>query len=425
MRTYGSKLIWCGLLVCILFSHPQPTLAYSVLAHQAMVDLAWENSISPLLQRRFAGLSPIQLKHARAYAYGGSIIQDMGYYPFANPFFSDLLHYVKSGDFVENLLTEARDADEYAFALGALAHYVGDNNGHALATNRVVPLYYPQLRSKYGDVVTFAQHPVAHIKVEFGFDVLQVARGHYESEDYHRFIGFNVAPALLERALQKTYGLGLKDFFANQSLAFSTYRRTVSKTIPYMTKVAWEIKGKELAKFTPDLTRERFIYDYTRKDYEEEFGKQYRKPSRIQKFLAKFFSLLPKIGPLKALQFEIPTPEAEYLFAESFQQATRQYKSLIEAVALDSLELENMDCDRGKPTVAGEYILADRAYEKLLHRLANKRFKDVPAETKTELINFFLQLNTTARKHKNNGKWRKIEKALAQLRADTASISTQ
>ena len=60
----------------------------------------------------------------------GCIIQDMGYYPFGSKFFSDLVHYVRTGDFVANLIGEAQNLDEYAFALGALAHYAADTQGH-------------------------------------------------------------------------------------------------------------------------------------------------------------------------------------------------------------------------------------------------------------------------------------------------------
>ena len=117
---------------------------------------------------------------AHAYAYGGSIIQDMGYYPFGSKLFTDLLHYVRSGDFVLNLIRDSQDLNGYAFSLGALSHYTADNNGHRMATNVAVPLLYPKVRLQFGNQVTYADDALSHGKMELAFDVLQIAQGHYD-----------------------------------------------------------------------------------------------------------------------------------------------------------------------------------------------------------------------------------------------------
>jgi hypothetical protein len=101
---------------------------------------------------------------------------------------------------VEALVRDSKDLNEYAFALGTMAHYTADNNGHRIAVNRSVPILYPKLRRKYGEVITYDENPAAHLKTEFGFDVLQVAKGHYAPDAYHDYIGFEVAQPLLERA---------------------------------------------------------------------------------------------------------------------------------------------------------------------------------------------------------------------------------
>ena len=90
----------------------------------------WTDEIRPLLLKRYPGLSEEQITEAHAYTYGGAVIQDLGYYPFGSREFSDLVHYVRSGDFVLELLLESQDVDEYAFALGALSHYAPDIAGH-------------------------------------------------------------------------------------------------------------------------------------------------------------------------------------------------------------------------------------------------------------------------------------------------------
>ncbi|MEW6736220.1 MAG: zinc dependent phospholipase C family protein [Acidobacteriota bacterium] len=412
-RLITNRALWALTLVLILSENAS---SYSVLAHQALVDLLWQDRITPLLLKRFPDLTPEQLRDAHAHAYGGCIIQDMGYYPFSNKYFSDLLHYVRSGDFIEMLIAESQDANEYAFALGALAHYAADNSGHALGTNRVVPIYYPKLRRKYGDLVTYEQNPSAHIKAEFGFDVLQVARGNYASEDYHNFIGFKVAKPVLERAFFKTYGIKLSDVITNQGLAFNTYRRAVSRTIPYMTKVAWEIKKDEISKLVPNMSRERFVYSYSREQYEQEFGKQYRKPSLLQKTLALFFRVLPKVGPLRALEFKTPTLETERIFAESFLQVSRDYKRLLEEIENGQFDFENRDFDTGQLTRAGEYGLTDKTYMKLLSQLDKEKFKNITPALKADIVRFFNDLKTLPMDKKNRKKWHKTEQALNRLR---------
>jgi len=84
--------------------------------------------------------------------------------PFSSKLFSDLTHYVRSGDFVMALVKESQDVDEYAFALGALAHYAADISGHGVGVNVAVPILYPQLRTRFGAMVTywgqsFGSHP--------------------------------------------------------------------------------------------------------------------------------------------------------------------------------------------------------------------------------------------------------------------------
>src|SRR5947207_8606462 len=230
--------------LALTFAAPGRMSAYSALAHEAIIDAAWDGSIVPALRARFHPTGD-ELKRARAFAYGGSLIQDIGYYPFSSRFFGNLTHYVRSGDFVEALIGEAGDVTEYAFALGALAHYAADNTGHPLAVNRAVPVLYPKLRAQFGDEVEYADNPAAHLKTEFGFDVVQVARGKYASDAYHEFIGFEVSKPLLARAFRSVYGLELTDVFAALDTAIGTFRWTVSTTIPEMTKVAWQLKEQE------------------------------------------------------------------------------------------------------------------------------------------------------------------------------------
>jgi hypothetical protein len=366
----------------------QPARAYSVLTHEAIIDTAWTLNIQPVLLAKYPGTTPEQLVIAHGYAYGGAIIQDMGYYPFGSHFFSDLVHYVRSGDFVMNLLKDAQDVNEYAFALGALAHYAADNNGHPVATNQVVPMLYPKLKVKYGRTVTYEDDPTAHLRTEFGFDVIEVARGHYAPQAYHDFIGFQVSKPLLERAFADTYGIELKSIFTSLDLALGSYRHSVSAVIPQMTKAAWSQKKDEIQKNTPGTTRREFVYKLSRASYRKEWGVQYEKPGCGARFLGFLFRLLPKVGPFKALAFKVPTPEGEKLFMESFIGTLDRYRQLLTESGAGALKLTNENFDTGQPAHAGDYRLADAACEKLLEKLADSKIS-VPDELRAGILSFY------------------------------------
>jgi len=404
-------------LIAIVVAIPQVTPAYSVLTHEAIIDQAWKDSIQPALMKRFPRATAEQLREAHAYAYGGAIIPDLGYYPFGNKFFSDAVHYVRSGDFVEALLAEAQDLNEYAFALGSLAHYVADNVGHPVAVNRAVAVLYPKLRARYGDSVTYCEDPTAHLKTEFGFDVVQLARGLYAPESYHDFIGFKVSKPVVERAFKKTYGLDVGDVFANFDLAIATFRRAVGTVIPEMTKVAWETKKDEIEKASPGITRDKFTYQLSRAEYEKEWGKEYKKPGAFDKTLALFFRVVPKVGPFRTLSFKVPTPEAERMFVASFGQTLSRYRILLSQTQAGKLNLQNMDFDTGEPTRAGEYKLADETYASLLRRLADNKFKDVTQELRQNIIAFYGDLKAPIATRKDKEDWRETLRALEQLKS--------
>jgi hypothetical protein len=269
------------------------------------------------------------------------------------------------------LLREAHDLNEYAFALGTLAHYAADNLGHPIAINRTVPMVYPKLGKKYGPEVTYEDDPKAHLKTEFGFDVIEVARGQYASEAYHDFIGFNVAKPVLERAFEDTYSLQLKDQFRDLDLALGTYRYAVSQVIPEMTKAAWSAKKKEIEQLQAGITRRKFIYHLSHSNYEREWDKKYERPGVGARLIAWIFHIMPKIGPFRALAFKVPPPAAEKLFLTSLDETIQRYRELLQRASENRLQIANENFDIGRPTHAGEYRLADETYEKLLEKLAD------------------------------------------------------
>jgi hypothetical protein len=376
-RSARCRALLALALVLLLAVPPQPAHAYSVLSHEQVVDLAWKSHIVPLLRRRYPGITPDQIREAHAYAYGGAIIQDIGYYPFGNKLMSDLLHYVRSGIFVENLVREAQNPDEYAFALGALAHYTSDSYGHP-AVNRATASEYPRLRRRYGPVVLYDQDPEAHLQTEFGFDVLEVVQQRYAPEAFHDFIGFQVAKPVFERAFQDTYGLPLNLVLTKEDLAIGTYRKTVSTLLPRMTQVAVADFGKQMQQAEPTFVPKKLIYRMSRADYQKRFGNSYQRPGFGTRILAFFIKLIPKIGPFRDLSLRVPGADAQKTFLSGMDIVVDHYQQSINTLSTEpadhpALQLPAVNLDTGKPTSPGSYPLADQTYARYLALLVKPR----------------------------------------------------
>ena len=405
----------------LVLGFPSDVRAYSVLTHEAIIDAAWDTKIRPLLLARFPNPTPDELRRAHAFVYGGAIVQDLGYYPHGSHFFSDLVHYVRSGDFIQALLRDSQDLDEYAFALGALAHSAADDDGHRLGVNRAVPLLYPHLRKKYGDVVTYEDDPAIHLKAEFGFDVLQVAKGRYAPDGYHDFIGFEVARPLLERAFQDTYSLPLKSIFDDLDKAIGSYRYSVRSAIPKATKVAWALKEDEIKRDLPGMVRKQYLYNLSRASYEQEWGKNYKKPGLGERFLAFLIKLIPKIGRLKTLTFRTPTPETEKMFMASFNAALADYEHLLDEQRTGHLDLPNHNFDTGGQTPPGTYFMADKTYARLVDRLAEAQFKLISPELRADILAYYGDSSAPIVTKKNAKDWARVTKELEELKSAAPS----
>lgn len=385
-----------------------------MLTHEQVIDLLWEKRIKPLLLERYPNTPADQIRQAHAYAYGGCVMQDMGYYPYGSKFFSDLAHYVRSGDFVLALLNDAQNINELAFALGALGHYASDVSGHP-TVNEAVGLEFPNLRKKYGPVVTYEKDHSAHIRTEFGFDVLQVAEQRYTSQAFHDFIGFQVSQPLLERAFAETYGVPLRQILPDEDRSIGSYRRAVSKWIPRLTNVALITKKKEL-EAVPNFEPKRFRYLLSRAQYEREWGKDYSRPGFGARVLAFIVKILPKVGPLKTLDIKPPTPETEKMYVKSVEGTVALYDSLITDFEKSQLLLSNKDLDTGKPTAPGEYELADDTYAKLLQQLAKDNFAQIPGSLRTNILDFYSYLPANlAEQHKKE--WKQTLQDLESLKS--------
>ena len=419
------------LMISVLLCSPAAS-AYSVLTHEEIVDLLWIDEIRPLLLARFPGLSEEQLGEAHAYAYGGSVVHDLGYYPFGSHTFSDLVHYVRSGDFVRELIAQSQDANEYAFALGALSHYASDIAGHPFV-NEAVAIEFPKLRAKYGDSVRYAQGKSAHLRAEFGFDTVQVAKHRYAPEQYHDFIGFKVSKPLLERVFPVVYGVELKDVLAREDLAIGTFRFSVSQVIPELTQVAARSHKDTQAQIreTPDREQRVFLYRLSRAAYEKEWGREYQRAGFGTRMFAVLLRIIPRIGPFKKLEPKYPNTQTEELYIQSVNETVDRYRALLKQVRnappelpnfdLANYDLANYDLDSGEPTRAAEYSLADDAYAALLARLSKRDYQQVSPELRQNILRFYSDLSLPFNTKKKPERWQEVLTALERLKSASAA----
>jgi hypothetical protein len=275
---------------------------------------------------------------------------------------------------------------------------------------------YPKLRAQHGNSVTYADSPSTHVLVEFSFDVVQAASGAYVSDMYQSFIGFQVAKPVLERAFVATYGIEMKDVFMSEDLAIGSYRHAVSQTIPEITRIAWRDKREEIEKLNPGAAQEKFVFNLSRQEYDKAYGTEYQKPSLLARFLGVLYKLVPKVGPLRPLQFKAPSQEAEALFLASFKGTRERFRAALDALGRGRLDLPNTDFDTGKPSAHGEYSLADATYAELLDRLTGHRLASVPDALRRNINAFY-----AAAPHKMSS--RKERKRAAQIKKSLAALN--
>jgi hypothetical protein len=416
MKPYGIKK-YLFLFVLAVFLTPVPVKAYSVLTHEAIIDASWEKSVKPLLKKRFPEATEADLLIAHSYAYGGSLISDIGYSPFGSTYFTNLIHYVRSGDFVNNLISESQNLNEFAFALGSLCHYMADRYGHSIGTNLVVPMVYPELKEKYGNVVSYEEDHAAHSRVEIAFDVLQIARGNYASQAYHDFIGFNVAKPVLERAFLKTYGQDVNDIFGNLDRSINNFRWAVHSLMPVVTRSAWVLKKNDIKKTEPGITSRKFHYHLQRKKYYEEFGHDRDKPTFKERVIAFFITIVPKVGPFKVFRFKTVGHDGEKQFIKSFDTVMNRYAYALSQLNYKKPDLPNVDFDTGKKTAYGEYELTDKTYDDLVVKLQQNKFADLTAPLKENIVSFYSKADTVALNKKDTNDWKKTSAVLQQIRS--------
>lgn len=420
MRNFfrASALVLCVLLPC------QPAGAYSLLTHEQLIDLTWQSSIVPLLRSRYPGITADQLEEARSYAYGGCVIQDIGYYPFGEPFASDLTHYVRSGDFIVHLFRDAKDANQLAFAVGALSHYIGDNIGHSTAVNRAVPVEFPKLGAKYGPVVAYAQDKHAHVQTEFAFDIDEIAHHRFAPAHYLRHVGLNVPTQQLAAAYYETYGLS-EDFSKARTSRINVrgFRFAVRSFIPRIAYAITLLHRSHMPADPVGPESQKLDSEVARIATENDWDK-YRKKAGIGTYtLAGFIYIMPKIGPLKLAAIKGPTAATEEEYVRSVNLSTDALSSAIGRLVKPHQTLPNRDLDTGAPVRPGGYRLTDDTYAKLLHRLVEDPHHTIPPGLKADIQNYYADPNAPIRTKKNPTQWAQVQSELQTLQ--TMPVSNQ
>jgi hypothetical protein len=409
------------LALAVLALAAEPLSGLSVLSHEAVIDIAWDSDILPTILKRYPDATPDQIKEARAFAYGGSVVQDLGYYPLGNELFTNLVHYARTGDFVASLIREARNINEYAFAIGALSHYATDSWGHA-AVNLAVPIAYPKLQQKFGDWVTYEDHKESHLKTEFSFDVLQVAQNRYTAQEYHDFIGFEVSEEQLERAFLDTYGIPMDELLHYDDLTLATFRFAVSKVVPEMTQVALATNKPQLSSERETRAKKDFVYRLSRTQYEREFGNRYRRPGFFARVLGFLIKLFP-FGPAKILGYRNPTPVTQDYYFRAMDKALAEYHGLMQQVRAGDLDFPNRNFDTGRVIREGEYALGDRTYVALVRHLERDHYRHLTAAVKANVLAYFSE-GMPANGSIKAGDWKKVQATLLQLETQ-ATVAPQ
>lgn len=427
MKTCTWRISLTGLLVAAMLVPQAATGAYSVFTHEELIDLTWRSAIRPLLLERFPGSTDAQLREAHAFAYGGCAAQDMGYYPFGNKFFSDLTHYVRAGDFINNLFRESRDVDEYAFAIGALSHYIGDSIGHSVAINPSTGINFPGLAKKYGPIVTYDENPHAHVRTEYAFDIGQLSKRTFAPPAFMRFIGFRVPRGLLERAFVTTYGIEVSELIGKTRPAMKSYRASVRTFIPIFSNAEIVLHGKQFAPDTDNAEYQQFVKQLRQADYERHWAHTYRKPGIGSHLLAIVIKIIPKVGPASYLAIKIPDAQTEGWYIESVNRSAGEYRRLLDALRAHptaALDLPNRDLDTGARVKAGDYALTDDTYAKLVDRLTSDPNRTIPAGLRENILEYYGDLSAPITTKKHPREWKRLTSEL-QVMAGMKSAAAQ
>ncbi len=417
VRSCATRIALALLILTLLL--PSQLDAYSVFTHEAIIDFAWDDSIRPMLLKHYPKTTEAQLRVAHAYAYGGCAIQDMGYYPFGKTFFSDLAHYVRSGDFVASLFRNAKDVNELAFAAGALSHYVGDSFGHSIAVNPATALAFPKLEHRYGSVVTYEEDPHAHVRTEFGFDIEQVSKERFAPHAYLESIGLMVPRRLLEKAFFETYGLPLHGMLGEERPAIRSYRSAVRSFIPFFGRGEVVLHRHQFLPDDPSPDFELYSAELAKADFRKNWAHAYDRPGFLAHLSAALIWILPKFGPAAMLAIKIPQPETQQLYQRSMNETMEHYRKHLDELTNSDISvfaLADRDLDTGQKVKPGAYARTDRTYAKLVHEVVTHTTMTIPRGLREDVLAYYADPNAPITTKRDPKAWARLQKELAEFK---------
>jgi Zinc dependent phospholipase C len=392
-----------------------PGVPYSIQTHEELIDLAWKQSIRPILLKQYPTLTDAQLREAHGYAYGGCAIQDFGYYPFGNKFFSDLTHYVRSGDFVLSLLHNAQTPNELAFAIGSLSHYIGDTIGHSSAINLSVPVEFPKLEKRYGANVNYAEDPHAHVQTEFAFDINQLSKRRFAPSAYLKYVGLEVPRPLLAKSFFETYGLKLPDIIGTKQTSIRIYRFAARSFLPSIARAETILHKKNFPTDLPSSDLDTLAKDLTQASADNDWEKYRHPPGFRSHVFAGFIYVLPKFGTLKLLAIKGPNQNTEDLYIKSVNRSIKYLRLTLNHYDTIQNYLPNRDLDTGLKVKPGGYPLADRTYAKLLAMLTKNPDQSIPAQVKQDLVDYYADPQAPITTKNNPAQWAEVQANLKTL----------
>lgn len=399
----------------MLLPAARPAAAYSFQTHEQLIDLTWKASIRPLLLARYPNLTPAQLQEAHAYAYGGCAIQDIGYYPFGNGFYSGLMHYVRTGDFIRSLLRNAHTADELAFAIGALSHYIADNIGHPEAVNLAVPVEFPKLEKKYGHNINYGEDPHAHVRTEFAFDIDQISKNRMASSAYLHHVGLFVATDLLRKAFFETYGIDLQPLLGKKQRVLKGYSFALRSFLPRIAYAETVLHRKHFPPDTPGEPLEK-LKKALAQSAADNGWEQYRGKAGIRTYMmAGLIFILPKFGPLSYLAIRGPSPHTQEMYVESLNRSIDALRLALSHFNHLAPYLPDRDLDTGLKVKPGGYRLTDETYAQLLAALTSKPTSTIPIHLQQDILNYYADPSAPIITKKNKAKWARVQAQLKVL----------
>jgi hypothetical protein len=172
-------------------------------------------------------------------------------------------------------------------------------------------------------------------------------------------------------------------------------------------------------------SKRKFLYNLSGASYQKNWGKAYQPPTFGERMLAFLVRILPKIGPLRVLQLQTPTPQAERLFEASFDTSLQRYRNLLDQEATGHLDLPNDNFDTGGVTGPGKYRPYDETQAELLDALAKQNFSGASSALRNELLEFFGHPDAPYATKRKPNEWAQVQVELEQLRKAASPVAVR